>query len=47
MMAIAVVSLFVFTWPAGIPAPGEPGDEAWGDVPFEERQHVGAWMVPS
>ena len=30
-----------------IPAPGEPGDETWGDVPFEERVHVGAWMVPS
>ena len=30
-----------------IPAPGEPGDETWGDVPFEERGHVGAWMVPS
>ena len=30
-----------------IPAPGEPGDETWGDVPFEARQHVGAWMVPS
>ena len=30
-----------------IPAPGEPGDETWGDVPFEERFHVGAWMVPS
>ena len=30
-----------------IPAPGEPGDETWGDVPFEERTHVGAWMVPS
>ena len=30
-----------------IPAPGEPGDETWGDVPFEERHHVGAWMVPS
>ena len=30
-----------------IPAPGEPGDETWGDVPFEDRQHVGAWMVPS
>ena len=29
-----------------IPAPGEPGDETWGDVPFEERKHVGAWMVP-
>ncbi|HIC36036.1 MAG TPA: ATP-binding protein [Gammaproteobacteria bacterium] len=30
-----------------IPAPGEPGDETWGDVPFKDRQHVGAWMVPS
>ena len=30
-----------------IPAPGEPGDETWGDVPFAQRQHVGSWMVPS
>jgi len=30
-----------------VPAPGEPGNETWGDVPFEGRQHVGAWMVPS
>ena len=30
-----------------IPRPGEPGDETWGGVPFEERRHVGAWMVPS
>ena len=30
-----------------MPAPGEPGDETWGDVPFEDRQHVGSWMVPS
>ena len=30
-----------------IPAPGEPGDETWGDVPFERRVHVGSWMVPS
>ena len=30
-----------------IPAPGEPGDETWGGVPFEERKHVGAWMVAS
>ena len=30
-----------------IPAPGEPGNDSWGDVPFEERGHVGAWMVPS
>ena len=30
-----------------IPAPGEPGDETLGDVPYAERRHVGAWMVPS
>ena len=30
-----------------IPAPGEPGDETWGGVPFEERLHVGTWMPPS
>ncbi len=30
-----------------VPAPGEPGDETWGGVPFEERMHVGSWMVPS
>ena len=30
-----------------IPAPGEPGDETWGSVPYEERRHVGSWMVPS
>jgi len=30
-----------------IPAPGEPGDETWGDVPFGNRWHVGTWMVPS
>ena len=30
-----------------IPAPGEPGDETWGGVPFENRLHVGSWMVPS
>ena len=30
-----------------IPRPGEPGDETWGDVPWEQRQHVGSWMVPS
>ena len=26
---------------------GEPGDETWGDVPMEQRWHVGTWMVPS
>ena len=30
-----------------IPAPGEPGDETWGGVPFEQRLHVGTWMPPS
>jgi alcohol dehydrogenase (cytochrome c) len=30
-----------------IPRPGEPGNETWGDVPLEERWHVGTWMVPS
>ena len=30
-----------------IPAPGEPGDETWGDIPFEKRLHVGAWIPPS
>jgi alcohol dehydrogenase (cytochrome c) len=30
-----------------IPGPGEPGNETWGDVPLEERWHVGTWMVPS
>ena len=30
-----------------VPAPGEPGDETWGDVPFEDRVHVGSWTAPS
>ena len=30
-----------------VPAPGEPGDETWGGVPFEERIHVGTWMPAS
>ena len=30
-----------------IPRPGEPGDETWGDIPYEQRWHVGMWMVPS
>ena len=30
-----------------IPAPGEPGDETWDDVPYEDRKHVGTWMPPS
>ena len=30
-----------------MPAPGKPGDETWGGVPYEERVHVGSWMAPS
>jgi alcohol dehydrogenase (cytochrome c) len=30
-----------------IPAPGERGNESWGDIPFAERKHVGTWMPPS
>ena len=30
-----------------IPRPGEPGNETWGDVPLEERWHVGSWMTGS
>ena len=30
-----------------IPKPGEPGDETWGGVPWEERLHVGTWMPAS
>ena len=30
-----------------IPKPGEPGGDTWGNIPYEERRHVGAWMVPS
>ena len=31
-----------------IPKPGEPGDETWGDVPWEERLHINTWgNVPS
>ena len=30
-----------------IPGPGEPNFESWGDVPMEQRWHVGTWMVPS
>jgi PQQ-dependent dehydrogenase (methanol/ethanol family) len=30
-----------------VPRPGEPGDETWGGLPFEQRSHVGSWMVPS
>ena len=35
-------------WRRGtIPAPGEPGNETWGDVRYEDRKHVGTWMPPS
>ena len=30
-----------------IPKPGEPGDETWGGIPYEQRKHVGSWMPPS
>ncbi len=30
-----------------IPGPGEPGNETWGSIPYEQRLHVGTWMVPS
>ena len=30
-----------------IPKPGEPGDETWGGVAWEERIHVGTWMPAS
>jgi alcohol dehydrogenase (cytochrome c) len=30
-----------------IPGPGEPGNETWGSVPYDQRKHVGTWMVPS
>jgi alcohol dehydrogenase (cytochrome c) len=30
-----------------IPRPGEPGYDSWGNVPYETRWHVGAWMTPS
>jgi alcohol dehydrogenase (cytochrome c) len=30
-----------------IPKPDEPGGDSWGDIPYEERRHVGMWMVPS
>ena len=30
-----------------VPAPGEPGDETWGGVPYERRVHVGTWRPAS
>ena len=32
---------------AGRVPPGERGDETWGDVPYEERVHVGVVDGPS
>lgn len=30
-----------------IAAPGEPNGDSWGDIPDENRWHVGSWLVPS
>ncbi|MCY4509779.1 MAG: PQQ-binding-like beta-propeller repeat protein, partial [Acidobacteria bacterium] len=30
-----------------VPAPGEPGDETWGGVPYERRGDVGSWASAS
>ncbi len=30
-----------------IAAPGEPNGDSWGDLPDEDRWHVGSWLVPS
>src|SRR5688500_10727232 len=30
-----------------IPRPDEPGGDTWGNIAYEERRHVGLWMVPS
>jgi alcohol dehydrogenase (cytochrome c) len=30
-----------------IPRPDEPGGDSWGNIPYEDRRHVGLWMVPS
>ncbi len=30
-----------------IAAPSEPNGDSWGDLPDEERWHVGSWLVPS
>lgn len=35
-------------WRTGtIAHPDEPGGDSWGDLPYEERRHVGAWGVGS
>jgi alcohol dehydrogenase (cytochrome c) len=30
-----------------MPKPGEPGDESWGNIPWEKRLQVGTWMPPT
>jgi PQQ-dependent dehydrogenase (methanol/ethanol family) len=30
-----------------IQKPGEGGEDSWGGIPWEQRWHVGAWMMPS
>lgn len=30
-----------------IAAPGEPNGDSWGDLPDQDRWHVGSWLVPS
>jgi PQQ-dependent dehydrogenase (methanol/ethanol family) len=30
-----------------IAAPDEPNGDSWGDLPDEDRWHVGSWLVPS
>jgi len=30
-----------------MPRPGEPGDETWGNVPWEKRLQVGTWQAPT
>ncbi|MEL7538081.1 MAG: PQQ-binding-like beta-propeller repeat protein [Pseudomonadota bacterium] len=30
-----------------IPKPGEPGDDTWGGLPWEQRKHASVWMVGS
>ncbi len=30
-----------------IPRPDQPGGDSWGDLPYEQRRHVGAWGVGS
>ena len=30
-----------------VAAPGEPGDQTWGDVSCEDRVHARSWTSPS